>query len=400
MKKSIVKLSALFLTAALAAAGCAPATPSTTAAGTSAGTTTAGGTTTASAGGAIKIGVFEPLTGANAAGGQLELKGILLANKMYPEVLGKKIELVQADNKSDKVEAANAAASLVNAKVSAVLGSWGSSLSISGGTAFLNAKIPAIGTSATNPQVTQGNPYYYRVCFIDPFQGTVMANYAYDKLGKTKAAIIREVNSDYSVGLARFFEDQYKTKGGTIVATYDFNTGDQDFNAILTNLKSSGAEVVFAPSNYTEAGLFVKQAKEMGIELPFLGGDTWETPQLVEIGGPAADGIVFSTFFDKDHPLTDETSKFIEAWEKEYPGEEIAAVSALGYDAYLMAYRAIEAAGSADSAAIQEALGKVKDFQGAAGVVNFDENRNAIKDAVIKTVKDGKFTYVDIVKAE
>lgn len=201
-------------------------------------------------------------------------------------MLGKKIELVQADNKSDKVEnVANAAASLVNAKVSAVLGGWGSSLSISGGTAFLNAKIPAIGTSATNPQVTQGNPYYYRVCFIDPFQGTVMANYAYDKLGKTKVPS----SAKSTVTIPWVWPDSLRIstkQGGTIVATYDFNTGDQDFNAILTNLKSSGAEVVFAPSNYTEAGLFVKQAKEMGIELPFLGGDTWETPSSSRSADP------------------------------------------------------------------------------------------------------------------
>ncbi len=380
MKKSVSKISALMLSTVLLTAGCA-----------------GGGTTTPTEEDAIKIGVFEPLTGDNAAGGQLELKGILLANKLYPEVLGKKIELVQADNKSDRVEAANAASSLVNAKVSAVLGSWGSTLSIAGGPIFMNAKIPAIGTSATNPQVTDGNEYYYRVCFIDPFQGTVMANYAYNNLGKKNAAIIREVNSDYSVGLAKFFEEQYKKLGGTVVDTYNFQTKDQDFNAILTNLKSSGADVVFAPSNYTEAGLIIKQAREMGIELEFLGGDTWETPQLVEVGGPAADGIIFSTFFDKDHPLTDETKKFMDAWKEEYPNDEVAAVSVLGYDAYLMAYKAIEAAGSADSAKIQEALGKVVDFQGAAGIVNFDENRNAIKSAVIKTVENGQFTFVDIV---
>lgn len=380
MKKSVSKISALLLSTVLVTAGCA-----------------GGGTTTPTEEDAIKIGVFEPLTGDNAAGGQLELKGILLANKLYPEVLGKKIELVQADNKSDRVEAANAASALVNAKVSAVLGSWGSTLSIAGGPIFSNAKIPAIGTSATNPQVTDGNEYYYRVCFIDPFQGTVMANYAYNNLGKKNAAIIREVNSDYSVGLAKFFEEQYKKLGGTVVDTYNFQTKDQDFNAILTNLKSSGADVVFAPSNYTEAGLIIKQAREMGIELEFLGGDTWETPQLVEVGGPAADGIIFSTFFDKDHPLTDETKKFMDAWKEEYPNDEVAAVSVLGYDAYLMAYKAIEAAGSADSAKIQEALGKVVDFQGAAGIVNFDENRNAIKSAVIKTVENGQFTFVDIV---
>ncbi len=403
MKKSISKLTAVILTTMFIAAGCAPAATSTTAAGTSAGTTTAGtsaGTTTASSGGAIKIGVFEPLTGANAAGGQLELLGMKLANKVYPTVLGRKIELVQADNKSDRVEAANAAASLVNAKVSAVLGSWGSSLSIAGGPAFQGAGIPAIAASATNPQVTEGNPFYYRVCFIDPFQGTVMANYAYTTLGLKKAAILREINSDYSVGLAKFFTDQFTKLGGQITATYDFQTNDQDFNAQLTNLKATDAAVIFAPGNYTEVALIIKQARQLGITLPVLGGDTFETPQLIEIGGPEVEGVVFSTFFDKAQPLTAETTKFIAEWNKEYPGQEPAAVSALAYDAYLMAYKAIEAAGSSDPAKVQEALGKVKDFEGATGVVNFDANRNAVKDAVLKTIKDGKFTFVQIVKGK
>ena len=400
MKRSIVKLTVTFLATALIAAGCSTPAPVTTTAGaTSAGTTTAG-TTQAPSGDAIKLGVFEPLTGANAAGGQLELIGIKLANKVYPEVLGRKITLVEADNKSDRVEAANAASSLVNAKVSAVLGSWGSSLSIAGGPAFQNAMIPAIGTSATNPQVTEGNPYYYRVCFIDPFQGTVMANYAFNTLGLKKAAVMREINSDYSVGLSKFFTEQFTKLGGEVVATFDFQTNDQDFNAQLTNLKASAATVIFAPGNYTEVALMIKQARQLGIELPVLGGDTWETPQLIEIGGKEVEGIIFSTFFDKDHPLTKETETFMTAWNKEYPGQDPAAVTALGYDAYLMAYKAMEAAGSADPAKIQEALGKVKDFQGATGVVNFDENRNAIKDAVIKTIKDGKFVFLDIVKGK
>lgn len=402
MKRSIIKLTAAFLATAFIAAGCS--TPaSTTSAGTTGAGTTAAGTTTAgttAAGGEIKIGVFEPLTGANAAGGQLELIGIKLANKVYPTVLGQKITLVEADNKSDRVEAANAASSLVNAKVATVLGSWGSSLSIAGGPAFQNAGIPAIGTSATNPQVTEGNPYYYRVCFIDPFQGTVMANYAFTKLGLKKAAILREINSDYSVGLAKFFTEQFKTLGGEVVATYDFQTNDQDFNAQLTNLKATDATVIFAPGNYTEVALMIKQARQLGITLPVLGGDTFETPQLIEIGGKEVEGIVFSTFFDKTQPLTAETTKFLAEYEKAYPGQEPAAVTALGYDAYLMAYKAIEAAGSAEPAKIQEALGKVKDFQGATGVVNFDANRNAVKDAVLKTVKDGKFVFVDIVKGK
>ena len=380
MKKSVYRLSALLLFVILMA-GCGRENlPITDSAGT------------------IKIGVFQPLTGAHAAGGELELKGIRLANKLYPEVLGRKIELIEGDNKSDRVEAVHVASSLVNNRVSAVLGSWGSTMSIAGGPVFANAKIPVIAASATNPKVTLGNKYYYRVCFIDSFQGTVMANYTYDELAKTKVGILREINSEYSVDLANFFAQQYKERGGIIVATYDFKKDEQDFKSILTQLKSSGAEVIFAPSSYTEASHIINQARDMGIELDILGGDTWENPELINQGGSAIEGIIFSTFFDKDHSLTNETNKFMEAWEIEYPNEEVAAASILAYDAYLMACQAMESAGSANPGKIQEALNKVEDFQGAAGVVNFDENRNAIKGVVIKQVKNGAFTFLDVVE--
>jgi len=350
----------------------------------------------------IRLGVFEPLTGANAAGGELELEGIKLANKLYPEVLGKKVELIIVDNKSDKVEAATAAARLVEKeKVSAVIGSWGSSLSMAAGDIVRNAKVPAMGTSCTNPLVTQGNEYYFRVCFIDPFQGTVMSNYAYNNLGARKAAIIQEVSNDYAVGLAKFFTDNFVKLTGdekSIVAVANYNTGDQDFTAQLTNIKAQNPDVIFAPGNFTESALIIKQARQLGITTPFIGGDTYETPEFIEIGGDAVEGVAFSTFFASERPITAESTKFLEAYAAEHPGKEPAAVTALGYDAYLIILKAIEAAGSAEPAAIHKALLETKDFQGAAGVVNFDENRNAVKSAVIKTVKDGKFTFMDVVE--
>lgn len=349
----------------------------------------------------IKIGVFEPLTGANAGGGQLELEGIQLANELYPEALGKKIELVVVDNKSDKVEAATAVARLIEKdKVVAIIGSWGSSLSMAAGDAVRNAKIPAMGTSATNPLVTQGNDYYFRVCFIDPFQGVVMSNYAFNKLGAKKAAIIQEVSSDYAVGLAKFFTDNFKKLTGdenSIVAVANYNTGDQDFTAQLTNIKAANPDVIFAPGNFTESALVIKQARQLGIKTPIIGGDAWEAPEFIEIGGDAVEGVVFSTFFASEKPITAESTKLIDAY-KAKTGKEPAAVTALGYDAYLILVKAIEAAGSAEPAKIHEALLATKGFQGAAGVVEFDENRNAIKSAVIKTVQDGKFVFQDVVE--
>ena len=235
----------------------------------------------------IKIGVFEPLTGANAAGGELEVEGARLANKLYPEVLGKKVQLVIGDNKSDKAEAASVSARLIEKdKVVAIIGSWGSGLSMAAGNIVRDKKVPAVGASCTNPLVTLGNDYYFRVCFIDPFQGTVMANYAFQKLKAKKAAIIQEVTNDYAVGLASFFKEAFIKLTGdpnSVVEVSNYQTGDQDFTAQLTNIKSKNPDVVFAPGNFTESALIVKQAKQLGFKTPFIGGDTWETDEFIKI---------------------------------------------------------------------------------------------------------------------
>ncbi|MBK5243319.1 ABC transporter substrate-binding protein [Clostridium sp.] len=350
----------------------------------------------------IKIGVFEPLTGANAGGGALELEGIKLANKLYPEVLGKKVELVILDNKSDKVEAANAAARLVDKeKVTAIIGSWGSSLSMAAGDIIKKGKIPTMGTSCTNPLVTKGNDYYFRVCFIDPFQGTVMANYAFSTLKAKKVAIVQEVSNDYAIGLAKYFTDSFIKLTGdqnSIVAVTNYNTGDQDFTAQLTNLKAKNPDVIFAPGNFTESALVIKQARQLGITAPFIGGDTWETPAFLEIGKEAVEGSTFSTFFATEKPITKESQVFLDAYRKEYDGKEPAAVTALAYDAYIILLDGIKRVGVADSVKLRDELTNTKDFQGAAGVVNFDENRDAVKSAVIKEVKDGKFTFKEVIE--
>ncbi len=362
------------------------------------------GTSTPEDSDVIKIGVFEPLTGANAAGGELEVEGMKLANKLYPEVLGKKVELVIVDNKSDKAEATSAVARLIEKeKVSAVIGSWGSGFSIAAGNILKEKQVPAVAPSATNPLVTQGNDYYFRVCFIDPFQGTVMARYAYEKLGAKKAAIIQEISNDYAVGLASFFKAEFTRLTGdenSVVEVSNYQTGDNDFSAQLTNVQSKNPDVIFAPGNFTESALIIKQARNLGMTVPFIGGDTWETDEFLSVGGAQVEGAVISTFFDPSVALTEESTTFMEAFNKEYPGKEPAAVTALGYDAYILILDAIERAGSSDPKAIRDALAVTAGFEGAAGPVTLDENGDAIKDAVIKAVKGGKFTYEDTVKAE
>jgi len=360
--------------------------------------------TTGEAGGdndVIRIGVFEPMTGANAAGGALEVEGAKLANELYPEVLGKRVELVIVDNKSDVVEAASAAARLIERdKVTAIIGSWGSGLSMAAGDAVRDAKIPAVAASATNPLVTQGNDYYFRVCFIDPFQGTVMANYAFNNLGAKKAAIIQEVSNDYAIGLAKFFTDSFKELSGdanSIVEVANYNTGDQDFSSQLLNINAKNPDVIFAPGNFTESAMVIQQARQLGITTPIIGGDTWETPEFIEIGGEHVEGAIFSTFFTSETPITKESETFLAEYRKRY-NREPAAVTALGYDAYLLILDAIERAGTTDTVAIRDEIAKTKGFEGAAGIITLDNNGDAVKSAVIKVVKDGKFTYLSTVE--
>lgn len=343
----------------------------------------------------IKVGVYEPLTGTNAAGGQMTLEGIKLANQLYPEVLGKKVELVVVDNKSDKAEAANAVARLVDQdKVNVIIGSYGSSVSMAGGPVAKDAKVPVIGCSPTNPAVTLGNEYYFRVCFIDPFQGTVMSNYASQTLKAKTAVIIQDVQQDYSVGLSNYFEKAFKATNGdkAILAKLNYNTGDKDFSAQLTEAKAKNADVIFAPGNFLECGLMVAKAREMGITAPMLGGDTWEAQEFLDQVKAYKD-IYFSTHFTAEQPVTAESTKFLTEYKKAYPDKEVNAFAALGYDAYKLALDAITRANSADSVKIRDTLAQTKNFEGATGIITLDENRDATKTAIIKKVADGKFVY-------
>ena len=355
----------------------------------------------------IKIGVFEPTTGENGGGGFQEVLGIRYAREMHPTVTinGEEyqVELVEVDNKSDKTEAVNAAQQLVSEKVSVVLGSYGSGVSIAAGQIFADAKIPAIGCSCTNPQVTEGNDYYFRVCFIDPFQGTVMANYAFQN-GAKSAAVITQLGDDYSSGLGSFFKDAFAKLGGEIVSEEQFQTNQTDFKAILTNIKAANPDIIFAPSSITTAPLIIKQARELGITATIAAGDTWENSTIIENAGKDAEGVVISTFFDEAEPANDEAAAFIKGF-KEYlvknkQEDIIPAVSALGYDSYLAAIKAIETANSTDTTAIRDALKGIQ-IDGVTGSITFNETGDANKDiAFIKTVKDGKFQFLTTTTVE
>ncbi|MDK2808107.1 MAG: branched-chain amino acid transport system substrate-binding protein [Clostridiales bacterium] len=357
-------------------------------------------------GNVIKVGVFEPLTGENGGGGFQEVLGMRYANQVYPTVdidgVTYTIELVEVDNKSDKTEAVSAAQSLISSGVKVVLGSYGSGVSIAAGEFFKDAGIPAIGASCTNPQVTLDNDFYFRVCFLDPFQGTVMANYAFQENAKT-AAVITQLGDDYSSGLGSYFVTAFKELAGdgAIVSEEQFQTNQTDFKAILTNVKAKNPDVLFAPSSIATAPLIIKQARELGITCPIMAGDTWENSTIIENAGESAEGIVLSTFFDDAEPATEEAKSFVTGF-KDYlkandQSEIIPAVSALGYDAYLIALQAIKDAGSTDPKAIRDALAKAQ-IDGVTGSISFDENGDAKKDmAFIKTVENGEFKFLKTV---
>jgi branched-chain amino acid transport system substrate-binding protein len=343
----------------------------------------------------IKIGVYEPLTGTNAAGGEMTVEGIELAQELYPEILGKKVELVVVDNKSEKQEAANAVERLVSQDVDVIIGSYGSSLSMAGGPIAEDAGVPVIGCSPTNPLVTQGNDYYFRVCFIDPFQGTVMAKYAVETLGAKTAAVIPDVQNDYSVGLTKYFEDAFKELVGdenAIVAKAQYNTGDKDFSAQLTEVKSKNPDVIFAPGNFLECGILVEKARELGITAPMLGGDTWEAEEFLNRVGSLSD-VYFSTHFTAEEPVTALSTDFLAQFKEKYPDKEVNAFAALGFDSYLLALDAISRAGSTDKEAVREALAQTAGFEGATGLITLDQNGDATKTAIVKKVADGKFAY-------
>ena len=359
---------------------------------------------TAASGDTIKIGVFEPMTGENGGGGFQEVLGIRYANKLYNTITvgGKeyKIVLDEVDNKSDKTEAVNAANKLVRDKVVGILGSYGSGVSIAAGEFFRDAKIPAIGCSCTNPQVTNGNDFYFRTCFLDPFQGTVMANFA-KKNNYNKVAVITQLGDDYSEGLGNFFIKACEGLGIEVVDKENFQTNEQDFRSILTNIKNKDPQFIFAPSSITSAPLILEQAKELGINCQIGAGDTWENGTIIDNAHGAAEGMVVSTFYDEKSDPTEEGKKFVSGFktflvDNDQPSV-IPAVSALGYDAYLALYKAIETAQSFDGDAIRNALTTLN-YTGVTGDIKFDSNGDAAKNsAYIKEVKNGEFSFKELV---
>jgi branched-chain amino acid transport system substrate-binding protein len=347
----------------------------------------------------IVIGEYGSLTGTTATFGQSTDNGIRLA---FDEInaagglLGKPVKVLVEDDRSQPEEATTAVTKLINqSKVVAVLGEVSSSRSLAAAPICQSNKVPMVSPSSTNPRVTQVGDYIFRVCFIDPFQAPVMAKFAAKTLKVKKVAILTDVRNDYSIGLQTFFRQNFKSLGGEIVAEQSYSEGDSDFRAQLTQIKATNPEAIYVPGYYTEVATIARQARELGITVPLLGGDGWDSPKLFEIGGEALDGCYISNHYSVDDP-SPAIQKFVSDYKKKY-NQVPDALAALGYDAAKILADAIRRAGSTDGEKIRDALKTVKDFVGVTGTITINADRNAVKPAVVLKIDKGKFHYVETV---
>ena len=348
----------------------------------------------------IKIGEYGAFSGKEAAFGTSARKGVILAFEEANAgggVLGRKLELVDEDNQSKAGESATIAKKFVSRdKVVAVLGGNVSVNSLEAAPILQNAKIPMVAISSTNPRVTEMGTYIFRVCFIDPFQGAVLAKFALTTLHAKRAAILTSVSNPYSVGISKVFREKFTGGGGEIAIEQKHSEGDKDFRAQLTAIKAANVDCIFHSSNYTEGALICIQARQLGLTVPIFGGDAWEAPQLIEIGGAAVEGTYYSTHASPDSTAP-EMQHFIKKFRARWNGETPDSIAALGYDAAQLVFDALRRAGTTDSAKLREAIATTKGFPGVTGKITIDAQRNATKSAVILTVKNGKFAYVETV---
>ena len=356
----------------------------------------------------VKIGVFEPQTGDNGAGGKQEILGMQYANYVQPtveiggETYDVKLEIV--DNRTTPENGKSAAAELVNRGVSMVLGSYGSGVSMAGGEVFQEAGLPALGTSCTNPQVTAGCDVYFRLAFLDPFQGTVLANYAYKELGVTTAYVLGMLGSDYDQGLVYYFTEAFEGLGGTVVAE-DFPEGSANFVSYINNAKAANAGVIFAPVSINYAQLIVEAADAQGFEGALLGSDTWDSNKVIESATGKDVAAYVTTFYQEGG--NPEFDSGIKEWINANPdaktnnggNDMVAAVTAIGYDAYFTALEALKIAGSTDPKAVLEALPSVS-FEGVTGLIEFDDIGDAKRDAAYIKTANTEAGVWDFVKVQ
>ena len=346
----------------------------------------------------IPVGQFASLTGGQATFGQSTDKGVQLALEEINGsggVLGQPIRMITKDNQSKPGETSTVVRELITRdKVVALIGEVASGRSLEAAPIAQRSGIPMISPASTNEKVTETGDHIFRVCFIDPFQGTVCAKFA-GKLAAQKAAIITDVSKDYSLGLAKSFKAEFLKNGGVITGEQSYSGGDKDFSAQLTAIKSANPDVVFLPAYYTEAPLIIRQARQLGITVPFIGGDGWDSTELISVGGSAVEGCYFSNHFS-NQSTDPQVVAFVDAYRKKYH-EDPDAMVALGYDSLKLLADAMKRAGTTDPDKVNAAIAATKDFPGITGKITLDEHRNPTKSAVMLQVKNGKFAYVETI---
>ena len=348
----------------------------------------------------IKLGHYGSLTGKDAAFGVATRKGVLLAIEeinAHGGVLGRPLAYLVEDIQSKPGESATAVKKLVSRdKVVAVIGANASANSLEAAPVCQLAKIPMMAISSTNPRVTEVGDYIFRICFIDPFQGAVLAKFAHTSLKAKRVALLTAVNSPYSVGLSAVLRQDFTARGGEIIAEQKYNEGEKDFRAQLTALRPLKPDVIAITGFYAEAALICLQARALGIDVPFIGGDGWEAPQLIELGGKAVEGTYYSTYFSAENDAP-EVRAFVKKFSARWTNETPEAVSALGYDAVYLIAAAMTNAGTTAGPKLRDAIAATKNFPGVTGQTTIDEKRNSAKAAVMLTVKNGRSLFFESV---
>jgi branched-chain amino acid transport system substrate-binding protein len=345
----------------------------------------------------IKVGEIASLTGKEASLGQSSHQGTLLAIEEFNAaggVLGKKIELITEDTQSKPGESGTAVRKLISRdKVCAILGEVASSRSLEAAPVCQAAKVPMISPASTAPEVTEKGNYIFRVCFIDPFQGPVMAKFALGTLKAKRMAVLSSTSSAYSVGLAKYFKEAFTAGGGAVVAEPKYAEGDKDFRAQLTAIKARDVDAIFCPGYYNEGALIVKQARDLGMMMPIFGGDSWEAHALIELGGKAIEGAFLCSHYSPLDP-SPRVQQFVSAYKKRWGGAVPDSNASLGYDSALVLIDAIKRAGTIEHTKVRDAIATTRDFDAVTGRITLNEHRDASKNAVIITVKNGEFKFV------
>ena len=354
-----------------------------------------GGETNGGSTGTILIGYYGDLSGRTSSFGQSTKNGVEMAADEINKaggINGQQVKIITEDDQGEPNKAATVVTKLINQDgVKALLGEVASSNSLAAAPKAQEAKVPMISPSSTNPAVTQVGDYIFRVCFIDPFQGEVMAKFSANNLKAKRAAILYDFNSDYSRGLFQFFKRSFTGLGGEIVSEQSYTQGDRDFSGQLTAIRSANPDVIYVPGYYGEVGVIANQTKQLGIKAPLLGGDGWDAPQLWQLGGAALNGNYISNHYSVDDP-SPAIQKFVKDYQTRYnilPD----ALAALGYDSMKVLADAIKRAGGTESAKLRDAIAQTQNFAGVTGAISINQDRNAVKPAVVLKLQDSKFVY-------